>query len=244
MTPFYEDDLAHIHHVGFSDMVQGAAPGLLDVLREAGITDGLVVDLGCGAGLWLRDLIAAGYQALGVDLSPQFITLAREAAPAAELRVGSAHEVDLPDCAAVTAISEVLAYVPPEGRNVPEINALFARVHRALDAGGLFLFDLIVAEPGERMAYRTWRTGPDWAILVDVDEDTDRKLLTRRMVTFREMDDGYRRGEETHWQRVYDTAEIEAALREIGFAVRSDRRYGEYELAPRRRAFIAQKPLA
>ncbi|MCG8355276.1 MAG: class I SAM-dependent methyltransferase, partial [Kiloniellales bacterium] len=67
MTSTYQEDLAYIHHVGFGDLVQGATPGLLHKLREAGIDHGLVVDLGCGGGLWLRALLDAGYVALGVD---------------------------------------------------------------------------------------------------------------------------------------------------------------------------------
>ena len=67
--PTYRDDLSYIHHVGFGGLAGGAAPGLLGLLREAGIREGLVVDLGCGSGLWARELTEAGYEALGIDSS-------------------------------------------------------------------------------------------------------------------------------------------------------------------------------
>ncbi|MEW5927683.1 MAG: hypothetical protein AB1941_09365 [Gemmatimonadota bacterium] len=52
----YREDLASVHHVGFGDFAEGAAPGVLALLRQAGIREGLVVDLGCGSGVWARAL--------------------------------------------------------------------------------------------------------------------------------------------------------------------------------------------
>lgn len=53
----YHDDLAHVQHDGFGDFARRAAPGLLALLRQAGIGRGAtVVDLGCGSGIWLREL--------------------------------------------------------------------------------------------------------------------------------------------------------------------------------------------
>ena len=58
----YREDLAYVHGVGFDWFARGAAPGVLDILRGGGITDGLVVDLGCGSGIWVRELVRAGYE--------------------------------------------------------------------------------------------------------------------------------------------------------------------------------------
>ena len=45
----YKQDLAYIHDIGFGGFAERAAPALRDILQRGGITDGLVVDLGCGA---------------------------------------------------------------------------------------------------------------------------------------------------------------------------------------------------
>ncbi len=239
MTGFYDEDLAYIHRAGFSDMALGSAPGLLALLRRAGITSGLVIDLGCGAGLWLRELMAQGYGALGVDISPAFVALSRETAPRAELRQASAHDVELPPCAAVTAISEVLCYAPAD--EPPPLAETARRIHRALQPGGLFVFDVIVQEPGPPMAYRTWREGEDWAVLIEVEEDRAGGWLTRDMIVFREVGGGYRRSRETHRQHLFGAEEIESWLHDAGFEVETARAYGEFELAPRRMAFITRK---
>src|SRR5215218_7480954 len=105
---FYGPDLAHVHDVAFGDWARDAAPFVLARLREAGIEDGLVVDLGCGSGIW-----AAGV--LGVDGSAEMLALARSRAPGARLRRGSLHEVELPPCVAVTAVGECVNYGGPPG---------------------------------------------------------------------------------------------------------------------------------
>lgn len=89
----YGADLAHVHDVAFGGWAREAAPFVLARLREAGIEEGLVVDLGCGSGIWAAELLGAGYGVLGVDASVEMLALARRRAPAAELRQGSLHEV-------------------------------------------------------------------------------------------------------------------------------------------------------
>ena len=86
MTDFYREDVAYIHDVGHADFALRSAPGILEILRENGVTEGLVVDLGCGSGQWARELLWAGYRVLGIDISEAMIGLAREKAPGAEFR--------------------------------------------------------------------------------------------------------------------------------------------------------------
>jgi SAM-dependent methyltransferase len=241
MAAAYHDDLAYVHHVGFGDFARGAAPGLLGLLREAGIHDGLVVDLGCGSGIWAGELVQAGYSALGIDTSPAMVALARTVAPAARFVQASLYDADFPACDAVTAIGEPLSYVPAEMETPPPLSGLFGRVARALRPAGLFLFDVIVPSPGRLMNTRSWRAGDDWAVLVHASEEPERRLLTREITTFRRVGEAYRRSHETHRVRVYDRAEIERELREAGFSARACRRYGECELLPGRLAFRARK---
>ncbi len=56
MVEGYQEDLAYIHDVGFGAFSSESAPGLLEILRQKGIAKGLVVDLGCGSGIWAKAL--------------------------------------------------------------------------------------------------------------------------------------------------------------------------------------------
>jgi SAM-dependent methyltransferase len=237
----YADDLAHVQREGFGDFALQASPGLLDALRTAGLDSGTVLDLGCGAGVWLRELSRAGYRAVGIDASAALVRTARRAAPHASVRVGSIYRTALPRCDAVTAISEVLSYLPPRGRP-PALAAFFHRVARRLPAGAPFLFDLMVDDRG--MDYRTWRSGRDWAVLVEVSRQPERRTIERDITTFRRVGGGgggYRRRRERHRVRITPRREVEAALRAAGFTVRVSRRWGPCELPPGRLAFRARK---
>lgn len=52
-----------------------------------------VLDVGCGTGRWLRDVIAAGRHAIGLDPSSAMLARAREHAPAATLVRGRAESL-------------------------------------------------------------------------------------------------------------------------------------------------------
>ena len=176
----YAEDLAHIHAGGFTRLAETAAPAIVALLRRAGIESGLVVDLGCGSGVTSRALVDAGYDVLGIDSSRPMLGRARREAPGARFREASFLDEPLPACSAVLAVGEVMNYTERS------LEPVFRRVRRALAPGGLFVLDL--AGPG-RVAgagpVRNWVEGDDWAILVEVEEDDRRALLTRRMTTFR-----------------------------------------------------------
>jgi len=47
---YYEGDLAWVHHVGYSQHAEQAGPGVVALLREAGLGPGdSVLDVGCGS---------------------------------------------------------------------------------------------------------------------------------------------------------------------------------------------------
>jgi hypothetical protein len=91
------------------------------------------------------------------------------------------------------------------------------------------------------MSHRTWREGEDWAVLVEVAEDLPRCRLTREIVTFRRMGPVWRRSQESHHVATFDRDDVVRELRRAGFSVRAFRRYGDYELLPRRLAFRARR---
>ncbi len=171
----YGRDLAYIHDAGFSGFATAAAPGLLRILRANAIYRGLVVDLGCGPGVWARELTEAGYEVLGIDLSASMIRIARERAPEATFRKGSLFETALPRCDAVTSLGECINYVFE--RRTQRLRALFSRVHDALREGGVFISDFAVPGRGGGSGTRkSFFEGKDWAVLVEAREDAKRRI--------------------------------------------------------------------
>ncbi|MES1245396.1 MAG: methyltransferase domain-containing protein [Acidobacteriota bacterium] len=236
----YEEDLAYIHHAGFSDLARGSAPWVIETLRGSGLRNGTVVELGCGGGLLLAALTAIGYRAVGVDASAPMLDIARSTAPAATLLHASLYDVELPRCAAVVAVGEGLNYVAGFD-DPPPTAALFARIAEALDPNGLLIFDAMVRGRDTTGPYRTWASGPDWAVLAEVFPEPDRHRLRREITTFRLVDGGYRRGHEEHRIHLFPRDGLVRQLAEAGFRVRVRRAYGHFALGPGRRLFVGRK---
>jgi SAM-dependent methyltransferase len=235
----YDEDLAWIHDVGYGDFARRCAPAVLQLLREHSAKR--VVDIGCGSGVWARELVDAGHDVLGVDLSPAMIAIARRRVPEADLRVESWRTFRPPACDAVTAMGEVLGYLLDRRSSTAALDRLFRRVFKSLRPGGLFVFDL--AEPHRGGDLRPMhRASDDWACLVNYQRDDAKRMLTRHIVSFRRIGKLYRRREETHRLQLYDAREIARRLREIGFRVRVVRAYGDYPLPDGVAGFIATKP--
>lgn len=246
MEDSYRQDLAYIHDAGFGSVAEHAAGVLRDALVQRGIRAGLVVDLGCGSGILSEGLAAGGYAVLGLDVSPAMLELARRRVPAGRFLQASWRTAEVPACVAVAAAGEVVSYVAGpaalETTAEEDLAPLFQRVHDALVPGGLFLFDVVepgrVPGPGPQQRYVS---RDDWTVLVTVEEDPARCLLTRQITSFRRTGELFRRDGETHYQRLLARREVAALLRGMGFRVRVLRGYGELPFRRGQVGFLARK---
>ena len=240
MFDLYTEDLAWVHHEGFGQFSLKAAPWIIRNLRAAGFDSGRIVDLGCGSGLLARELTAAGYEVIGIDGSPAMVELARAESPGATFEVGTVASAALPSCQGILALGEVLGYAPAGEGGRESLGRILGRARQALAPGGLLLFDLLI-RGREKLAYRDWTEGPDWAVLIDVDE-SDEEFLVRTITTYRRIGESFRRSQETHLVRIFDRKDVERDLRLAGFEFRTGRGYGKALLPPRRLAFHARRP--
>ncbi|WP_433061427.1 class I SAM-dependent DNA methyltransferase [Dactylosporangium sp. CS-033363] len=237
LHPGYGPDLAFAHADGHTGFVELAIPTMLEFLREAGIRDGLVADLGCGSGVLARALLDAGYDVLGVDLSPAMVDLARRNAPGARIERASFVDVELPECAAVLSVGQCLGYQFDPRATLP---ALFQRIGTALRPGGLLAFDLNAPDPAERGHTILHRDEPGWSLIAETTVDTD--TLTRRITLFRRDGDAYRRSDERHVVRLHEPATVLSGLRAAGFDARTFHAYGDSPFPAGLVGYHARKP--
>ncbi|MFB9883924.1 methyltransferase domain-containing protein [Planobispora siamensis] len=115
-----------------------------------------VVDVGCGAGLAVRELAGQGVRAIGVDLDDEMIAVAKERYPSSDFRPGTAYELPL---------------------NTGEVTGYRADkvLHELADAGQALREAARVLAPGGRIVL----IGQDWDTFVI---DSDRPELTRAIV--------------------------------------------------------------
>jgi len=235
----YGRDLAQIHHEGFGFTATHAAPVLLASLRDAGLTQGTVVDLGCGSGILSRLTADAGYRAFGVDYSDDMIALARSNVPEGEFIRASVLDVELPECVAVAAIGEIFCYAFDERAGLDAFTSVMRRIHDALVAGGVFIFD--VAGPGRvnPNPLTGFVDSDNWSIVHHTTESG--RTLTREITTFTHDGDNYRRTDETHVLRLYTPQEILDALTNAGFEAKALTAYGDFTLPAGWHPFVAKK---
>ena len=218
MGNLYQEDLAYIQACGFGDFAHGSAEEIVRVLGSGMIPVRRVVDVGCGAGPLTAVLVIAGFQVTGIDVSEELLRLAR---------------------AAIVAIGEPLTYHEDDDGD-SRVREFFRRAADVLPQGGMLIFDLIeLGQPS--LSARSWKSGNDWAVLVETKEDQSTRTLVREIETFRKVREDYRRGREAHRVRLFDAAEVCGWLEEAGFRVSTAASYGAFWLPPRRRAFFCTR---
>jgi SAM-dependent methyltransferase len=201
------------------------------------------MDVGCGAGPLTEALLDAGFDVTGVDTSAELLQYARASAPAAHFIHASAYEVELLGYDAVIALGEPLAYHADSADADALIGRFFRNAAAALPPGGVLIFDVIgLGEPS--LAGRTWRSGDDWAVLVETTENQVERTLLRNIETFRCVGEVYRRSRELHRVRLFDIEELRQQLTACGFATEITQSYGAQQLSPRRHALFAARVVA
>ena len=221
-----------------------AGPVLVDALRRGGITEGLVIDLGCGSGILSGVVLSSGYQTLGIDISEGMVALARKHVPGGEFRVESLLSAELPRCVAVAAVGECLNYLFDPANTKPKLVQAVSADPRGARTGWV-----VHSGRGRARAAcigpardRTYMEGKDWAVLVTNEEDPTAQILDQRITSFRRVGELYRRDHEVHRQRLIARSEVARQLREIGFRVRTLKGYGPLKFGPGHGGLIARKP--
>jgi SAM-dependent methyltransferase len=198
---------------------------------------GLVVDLGCGSGILARALTDAGWPVLGVDPSPAMLAIASEQAPAATFVCGSLVDVELPPCAAVTAVGEILNYALADRAGLRDV---LGRIAGALAPGGVLVLDL--AGPGragpERVRHAAHEAG-GWSLRARAEEDRTGTTLTRVIRLARQVGDRVEESVERHVLRLFRPEEVEADVAAAGFDVRRIDGYGDVAFLPGWAGFVA-----
>ena len=116
---------------------------LTGLLREQGVKDGLVLDLGCGTGSLTRLLARSGYDMIGVDNSGEMLQIAMDKGQGMEEDIlylmQDMREFELYGTVrAVVSICDSMNYL----LEYKDLVQVFRLVNNYLDPGGVFIFDL------------------------------------------------------------------------------------------------------
>ena len=191
------------------------------LLAEYGITDGLVLDLGCGTGKMTRLLADAGYDMIGVDYSEEMLEIARERQDEQNrddilYLMQDMREFELYGTVrAVISICDSINYILEED----DLRHVFELVNNYLDPKGIFIFDLnTVYKYRELLGENTISENREessfiWDNYFYEDEMVNEYDLT---LFIREKDNLYRKYEELHYQKAYELEQVKRLLEEEG----------------------------
>ena len=232
---YYRPDLAWVHHAGYSQHVERTCAGIVQLLREGGLSAGAnVLDVGCGSGLLARELLAAGFAVHGIDASPAMIELARDYARGADFAVvrlptGLPTGVDgaLPEADAVVSTGHVLNYLDTHADIVQALGELA----RAVRPAGVLAIDLMTGRYGERNDIDEVhaRVEDDWAIVTRFSRPEPCRF-DRMITVFRRVGDGWRRSDEHHRNLTFDADDALNVWRDNGIDAHCRAAFGDETL--------------
>ena len=219
---------------------------LCKMLAQHGITDGPVLDLGCGTGKMTRLMSEQGYDMTGIDNAAEMLQIA--AMEPGEVPIlyllQDMQDLELDGCVrAVYSVCDCVNYVLDE----EELQQAFSRVHEYLEEDGVFIFDVNTSYKYTKLlAENTFAESRNegsfiWDNYYDEEERINEYDLT---LFIPEGDELYRRYTETHYQRNYETATLLKLLKNAGFTDICV--YDDYTDAPicetsERAVFVAKK---
>lgn len=189
---------------------------LVGLLREYGICEGLVLDLGCGTGSMTERLADSGYDMIGADNSEEMLEIAMEK------RIASGHEIlyllqDMREfelygtVRAVISVCDSLNYITEE----EDLLQVFRLVNNYLDPEGLFIFDFNTQyKYQELLGDRTIaESREDCSFIWENYYYEEEKINEYELSLFiKEEGNLYRKYEETHYQRAYTLEEIKSVI--------------------------------
>lgn len=192
----------------------------VSLLREYGVGDGLVLDLGCGTGSLTERLAEEGYDMIGVDLSEAMLQIALEKRERSGLDILYLQQ-DMRDfelfgtVKAVVSLCDSINYL----LSIEDLTKVFRLVNNYLDPSGVFIFDLNTEyKYRELLGTGTFAEDrEDGSFIWDNEYSAKERMNEYDLSLFIKEDGGlYRKYRETHIQRAYSLEEVICALGEAG----------------------------
>ena len=203
-----------------------------EILKREGLSPRSAVDLACGTGSVTAILARKGLQVIGVDMSEEMLTVAQQKAmelenmprfvcqPLQELRLPRG--VDMAVCAL-----DSLDYIT----NPEDCKEAIRRIWKALNPGGIFIFDVNTPEKLRAMDGQVFLDEDDDVYCVwrgEFDEETN--ICSYGMDLFQRRGEVWERSFEEHREYAYSQEQLVGYLKAAGFThirVYADRLFEE-----------------
>lgn len=214
---YYDRLMSDVDYAGWADYI-------VEIIKRNKLRPELIADLGCGTGSFCLEMAKRGYDMIGIDLSSEMLSCARQKALEAGADILFLNQdmtsfelygtVDV-----ITCLVDSINYITYKS----DLKRLFKLVRNYLNPAGLFIFDIntpykfeavfssnVFCETSEEVSY-IWENSFDRA----------KKLCRFDLTFFAKEGELYRRFDEVHYERCYLPEELKAMLLSAGLSVRS-----------------------
>lgn len=222
----YDRLMCDVDYVCWADYIQA-------IFREKRVSPSLLLDLGCGTGSFCIEMAQRGYDIIGIDLSTDMLSCAREKTEKEGLDILYLNQ-DMSDFElygtvdAVVCLLDSINYITDKR----DVKRMFKRVSNYLNPGGLFVFDINSPYKLENVLGEN--------VFYSVDEDVSyiwqnrynkkKKLCEFDLTFFVKLDESYKRYDEIHHERAYSRNELEEMLHDSGLRLLEV--YGDLGFSP------------
>lgn len=192
-----------------------------EILKEYAVTEGILLELGCGTGSMSELFSQSGFDVIGIDNASEMLMIAERK------KEQSGHDIlyllqDMREfelygtVKVVISVCDSINYILKE----EELNQVFRLVNNYLDKKGIFIFDFntvykyqevigdtVIAENREECSFI-------WENYYQEEEQINEYDLT--IFVKEKPQDRYRKFEETHYQRGYELSVIKKLVTQAG----------------------------
>lgn len=193
------------------------AARITEILKEYGIEEGILLDLGCGTGKLTRLMEEKGYDMIGLDNSIEMLDMARENSKENILYLlQDMREFELfGTVRAIYSACDSINYILEE----EDLREVFALANNYLDPKGIFIFDINTRYKYEELlGENTFAENREegsfiWSNFYDRSDEINEYDLT---LYIKDADERFLRFQESHYQRCYSLETIKRLLEEAG----------------------------
>ena len=191
----------------------------MQILEREGVKPRTVVDLACGTGSVTEILARKGYPVLGIDMSEEMLTVAamktQDIDPMPRFSCQLLQELKLPRAVdmAVCALDSLDYILNPD-----DCKEAIRRAWRALNPGGIFIFDVNTPEKLRAMDGQVFLDEDDDVYCVwrgEFDEETN--ICSYGMDLFQREGEVWHHSFEEHCEYAYSQEQLTGYLRDAGF---------------------------
>lgn len=194
---------------------------LVGLLREYGINDGLLLDLGCGTGNITELLAEEGYDMIGIDNSDEMLNIALEKMEESHHDIlylnQDMREFELYGTVrAVVSICDSMNYILEE----EELLEIFKLVNNYLDINGVFIFDLNTISKYEQIGESVIAENREEGSFIWENTYYEEEQINEYDLTLFIPDENgkYDKYNENHLQRGYSLKTVKELLKASGLA--------------------------